>query len=71
MNVRFYIDPDTEEPHIYKHGIREEEVFQVLQFLMRIVQAKKIQELLWGRHKLAVKYESSMSQTQSPTACLS
>jgi hypothetical protein len=30
MEVRFYVDPDTEEPHLYGHGIIEEEVIQVL-----------------------------------------
>ena len=30
MVVRFYIDPDSEEPHIYGHGIIEEEVIKVL-----------------------------------------
>ena len=30
MNVRFYIDPETEAPHIYKHGVDEEEVVDVL-----------------------------------------
>ena len=30
MNVRFYIDPDTEQPHIAGHGVTEEEVFDVL-----------------------------------------
>lgn len=30
MDIRFYIDPDTDEPHIYGHGILEEEVLQVL-----------------------------------------
>ncbi len=28
--VRFYIDPETEEPHIYEHGVTEEEVEEVL-----------------------------------------
>lgn len=31
MVVRFYIDPDTQEPHIYGHGISEEEVVDILQ----------------------------------------
>jgi len=31
MNVRFYIDPETEAPHIHKHGIDEEEVVDVLE----------------------------------------
>jgi hypothetical protein len=30
MNVRYYIDPDTGEPHIYNHGVRESEVEDVL-----------------------------------------
>jgi hypothetical protein len=30
MNVRFYIDPETEAPHIYEHGVDEEEVMDVL-----------------------------------------
>ena len=30
MNVRFYVDPETEAPHIYKRGIDEQEVVDVL-----------------------------------------
>lgn len=30
MEIRFYIDPETEEPHIYGHGVTEDEVRQVL-----------------------------------------
>jgi len=30
MEIRFHVDPDTDEPHIYAHGIMEEEVRQVL-----------------------------------------
>ena len=30
MNVRFYIDPETGEPHIYNHGVTEEEVEAIL-----------------------------------------
>jgi len=31
MNIRFYRDPDTDEPHIYGHGVDEDEVADVLQ----------------------------------------
>ena len=31
MEIRFYEDPDTGQPHIYGHGVTEEEVRQVLQ----------------------------------------
>jgi hypothetical protein len=30
MNVRYYRDPETGLPHIYDHGVTEEEVEQVL-----------------------------------------
>jgi hypothetical protein len=30
MNVRFYVDPETGDPHIYEHEIDEEEVIEVL-----------------------------------------
>ena len=28
--IRFYIDPETNQPHIFKHGVTEEEVMEVL-----------------------------------------
>ncbi len=30
MNLRFYRDPETDEPHIYGHGVDEGEVADVL-----------------------------------------
>ena len=30
MELRFYIDPETERPHIWGHGVSEDEVAQVL-----------------------------------------
>ncbi len=30
MNIRFYIDPERGYPHIYSHGVVEEEVEDVL-----------------------------------------
>ena len=30
MNIRFYLDPDTDEPHIFRHAVTEEEVEEVL-----------------------------------------
>jgi hypothetical protein len=30
MNIRFYIDPDTDLPHIYNHDVYEDEVEDVL-----------------------------------------
>jgi hypothetical protein len=30
MELRFWIDPETDLPHIFEHGVTEEEVRQVL-----------------------------------------
>ena len=30
MNVHFFIDPETESPHIYRHSVSEAEVEEVL-----------------------------------------
>lgn len=30
MNLRFYVDPETAQPHIYRHQIDEQEVEDVL-----------------------------------------
>jgi hypothetical protein len=30
MEVRYYLDPETTQPHIYGHGVTEQEVEQVL-----------------------------------------
>ncbi len=30
MKIRFYIDPDTELPHIYSHDVKEREVEDVI-----------------------------------------
>ena len=32
VNVRFYIDPETGEPHIYSHAIAEDEVEEILRY---------------------------------------
>ena len=31
MNLRFYIDPETREPHLSRHGVSEQEVRDVLE----------------------------------------
>lgn len=30
MHIRFFVDPETEQPHIHEHGVGEDEVRQVL-----------------------------------------
>ncbi|MFH1146401.1 MAG: DUF4258 domain-containing protein [Pseudomonadota bacterium] len=30
MNIRYYVDPETDLPHIYEHNVREDEVEDIL-----------------------------------------
>jgi hypothetical protein len=30
VNIRFFIDPQSDVPHIYEHGVSEEEVEEIL-----------------------------------------
>jgi hypothetical protein len=30
MQIRFYLDPRTGQPHIYEHNVRENEIIEVL-----------------------------------------
>jgi len=30
VQVRYYIDPETEQPHFYRHGVAESEVEDVI-----------------------------------------
>jgi len=30
MNIRFYVDPETDEPHLHRHGVLEQEAEDVL-----------------------------------------
>jgi hypothetical protein len=30
MEIRYYNDPETDQPHIYGHGVKEDEVAEVL-----------------------------------------
>lgn len=41
MKIRFYIDPETGLPHIYKHDVREVEVEGVLKNQARTVLERK------------------------------
>jgi len=40
--VRYYIDPETTQPHIYNHGVEENEVEEVLKSQEKIVPVVKV-----------------------------
>lgn len=46
MNVRFHIDPETGQPHIYEHGVTEAEALQVLHCPERLSRAEATRGLL-------------------------
>ena len=55
MELRFYEDPDTGQPHIYKHGVTEQEVEEVLRGHGEDLRAtgnsrRKIGQTLAGRY---------------------
>ena len=50
MKIRFYIDPETELPHIYRHDVREDEVEDVLKNPVRTGRERKTLALLLDRH---------------------
>lgn len=54
MDVRYFLDPDTNQPHIYGHGVTEQEVEEVLRGRGEDVRAtgnsrRKIGQTLAGR----------------------
>ena len=42
MELRFYEDPDTGQPHIYGHGVTEREVGEVLRDQARTWRDRKL-----------------------------
>jgi hypothetical protein len=66
MELRFYIDPDTSEPHIYDHNVNEAEVEQVMRGSGEDLPAKngarmKLGQMAAGRY-LQVIYVPDESQ---------
>ena len=49
MDIRFYLDPDTGLPHIYRHGVTEEEVEQVLRASGGDIQGSRGSRMKLGR----------------------
>ena len=57
MQIRFYLDPESGEPHIYKHQVTEREAKDVLRPRSRTEQGAKDQELPSARLDPVVTYE--------------
>lgn len=49
MEIRFYIDPTTDLPHIYEHGVTEQEVTEVLLGIGEDLPAKRGSRMKLGQ----------------------
>jgi hypothetical protein len=49
MTLRFHIDPETALPHIYRHGVREEEVFEVLDAPGPVIHSRRQTQMVLGQ----------------------
>jgi hypothetical protein len=49
MTLRFYHDPDTDLPHIYNHGVHEQEVQDVLRYPMEDAKSDRGSRMAIGR----------------------
>jgi hypothetical protein len=71
MNVRFYDDPETEAPHIYKHGIDEEEIIDVLSSPGEDRPGREGSRVVIGRTRAGRYLRMIMFQTRNLRAYLS
>jgi hypothetical protein len=69
MEVRYYLDRDTGQPHIYGHGVTEEEVREVLRGPGEDLPAARDSRMKLGQ-TAAGRYlqVSSTCPTRTPTA---
>jgi uncharacterized DUF497 family protein len=49
MNIKFYIDPETGQPHIYNHGVTETEARQVLERPGSVLRGRKNSRFALGQ----------------------
>jgi len=67
VNIRFYIEPETGEPHIYEHNVREEEVEDILRHPGTTFRVEEAPASPSGRPRRAATCRSSMSPTPTST----
>ncbi len=70
MNIRFYLDPETGAPHIYNHGVTEDEVEDIIRRPGEDRPGGKILALPSVKHRAGGSCGSSMCQTPSQRASL-
>jgi hypothetical protein len=68
MELRFYPDPETGQPHIYNHGVSEEEVWEVMRrpgddFKGRKNSRIALGQTFFGRHLQVIYVPDKESDT--------
>jgi len=58
VDIRFYIDPVTGEPHIYEHNVSEEEVEEVLRYPGDDFPGRNNSRIAWGRLRQGDTFKS-------------
>ena len=69
MNIRFYFDPETDEPHLHRHGVREDEAEDVLRRPLEDRPGQDGARVAIGQTALGGTFELSMFPIQSRTVC--
>lgn len=49
MNLRFYVNPETGQPHIYDHGVQEDEVADILDEPQRLSRGSNRSKIAVGQ----------------------
>ena len=70
MEVRYYLDPESGEPHIYEHGVSEDEVEQVLRGPGEDLPARQGSRMKLGQTARDGICKSYTSRTKATIACL-
>jgi len=52
MTIRYYIGEDTDLPHIFSHGVRKDEIEDVLS-RGKIIPGRMVQKSHWGKLEAA------------------
>ncbi len=65
MHIRFYLDPETGAPHIYNHGVTEDEVEDVIRRPGEDHPGREDSRVAIGQTRAGGSCESSMCQTLS------
>ncbi len=71
MHFRYYLDPDTGQPHVYGHGVSEDEVDLCSGIRVKTSWVATTLAKPWGKHRLGDTFASSTFLIPNRIASLS